>query len=364
MGEYILAFLILLVASIVFYLGYDRLVRKTPTPTAALYLEALRDLLDGQRVRAFGKLRQVVNEDYHNIDAYVRLGQILRENNKPDLALQVHKDLTLRAGLAPQEKMAVLHQLAEDYTDLKDFDMAGAALKELISLDGNNRWAHIKLLKIQEAKQRWDEAFDTAARILKLENNKSKKPLAYYKYQQGMQLYKQREYHKARILFKEAIGLNPAYVPAYLAVGDSYRLEERYEDAVNFWSKLIEAVPEQGHLVIDRLKKTLFDLGRFGELADICRQILAHDSGNVQARLTLAEFYEKKGDLDQAEILLAEVVESSPENLRAIIEYLRLLLEKGNRKQIDRFFRTIERRLEKPSGDPNPPAGNKLIETT
>ncbi|HOZ07379.1 MAG TPA: tetratricopeptide repeat protein, partial [candidate division Zixibacteria bacterium] len=352
-----------LAASIIFYLGYDRLVRRTPMPSTALYVEALRDLLDGQRVRAFGKLRQVVNEDYHNIDAYIRLGQILREGNKPDRALQIHKDLTLRAGLPPSQKMGILHQLAEDYSELKDYDMAAAAIKELISLDGNNRWAHIKLLKIQEAKQSWDEAFDTAAHILKLENNKSKKPLAFYKYQQGMQLYKQREYHKARILFKEAIGLNPAYAPAYLAVGDSYRLEERHEDAVNFWVKLIEAVPDKGHLVIDRLKKALYDLGRFSELADICHNILAHDSGNVEARLSLAEFYHAKGEIDQAETLLAEVVERSPENLKAIIGYLRLLVEKGNRRQIDRFFRQLEGRLEKPAADARTAPGGKMIGT-
>ncbi len=365
MAEYFLILLLLLVATFVFYLGYERLLRKPLRPTATLYIEALRDLLDGQRVQAFGKLRQVVNEDYSNIDAYLRLGQILRENNKPDRALQIHKDLTLRTGLSPVQKKAVLHQLAEDYLELKDHDMAQAALKELISIDSHNRWAHIKLLRIQEAASKWDEAYDTATIILKLENNKSKKPLAFYKHQQGLQLYKQREYHKARILFKEAIGLNPNYVPAYLAIGDSYRHEQRYEDAVAFWGKLIDAVPAKAHLVIDRLKKTLFELGRFGEVADICRNILAADPGNIEARISLAEFYQAKGEVDQAEALLAEVVEAAPTNQRAAIEYLRLLIDKGNRRQIDKFFRSLERRLERPGEDTTtPPTGIRLIGTT
>ncbi len=344
MVEYVLVFLILLVASFAFYLAYDRLLRKPAKPAGELYLEALRNLLDGEEIKAFGKLRQVVSEDYGNIDAYVRLGQILRDNNKPDRALQVHKDLTLRTGLSPDQKSRILHQLAEDYIALEDRDMAEAALKELISLDSDDRWTHIQLLKMQEAAQKWDDAFDTAAHILKIENDKSKKPLAYYKYQQGQQLFKQREFHKARILFKEAIGLNPQYVPAYLAIGDSYRLEERYEDAVSFWKKLIEAVPQKGHLVIDRLKRTLFDLGRYGELADTCRSILEHDSRNLEARLTLAEFHEKKGDIEVAEEMLNQAIDDSPENLRGLVQLLRILLDKNDRKRIEELFREIERR--------------------
>ena len=347
MVEYILVFLLLFAATVAIYLLYERYVKRPPQPSSALYVQALRDLLDGHKVKAFGKLRQVVAEDYNNIDAYLRLGQILRDNNKPDRALQVHKDLTLRTTLTVEEKTAILQQLAEDYLALKDLDMAEAAMRELISMDNQNRWAHIKLLRLQEAAHKWDEAYDTAAHILKLENNKSKKPLAYYKYRQAGDLYKQREYHKARILYKEAIGLDPAYVAAYLAIGDSYCEEERFEDAISFWKKLIEAVPEKGHFVIDRLKRTLFDLGRYGELADICNSILAHDARNIEARLTLAEFYDKKGDTDAAQELLQQVVDAAPDNMRSVIDLLRILIEKGDRRRIAELFRTLERRMDK-----------------
>ena len=347
MAEYVLVFLLLFAATIAVYLAYDRFVRKPVKPISQLYVEALQDLLNQDQVGAFAKLRQVVTEDYENVDAYVRLGQILRENNKPDRALQVHKDLTLRTGLTAEQKASVLHELTEDYIAMNDNDMAEAALRELISVDKSNRWASIRLLKIQEATQKWDEAFESASRILKLENNKSKKPLAHYKYQQGSRLYRQREYHKARILFKEAIGLDPVYVPAFLSIGDSYADEKRFEDAVSFWKKLIEAVPDKGHLVINRLKKTLFDLGRYGELEDICRTILSHDVRNVEARLTLAEFHEKKGDLDAAVELLTQIVDEAPDDMKSVIELLRILLEKGDRRQVSDLIRTLGRRADR-----------------
>ncbi len=346
MTEYILIFLVLLLGSLVFYFGYERFLTKSSKSSSSLYVEALQDLLDGREVTAFTKLRQVVAEDSNNIDAYLRLGQILREHKKPERALQVHRDLTLRNGLATADKVAILHRLVLDYSDLKNADMAEAALKEIISLQPDDHWAHVNLLQLQKEGRRWDEAYDTAAAILKLEANKSKKPLAVFKFHQGEQLYKQKEFHKARILFKEALGLDPSYAPAYLAIGDSYCDEQRYEDAVNFWNKLIEAVPDQGHRVIDRLKKTLFDLGRFGDIVQICENILKHSPKNREARLTLAEFFEKKGDLGAAEEILTQIVDDSPDDVTSLIELIRIYLERGDRKKIDELFRSLERRRE------------------
>jgi lipopolysaccharide biosynthesis regulator YciM len=346
MTEYLLIFLILMLGSLVFYLIYERYVGQATKSASSLYLDALKDLLDGQQVAAFTKLHKVVAEDSSNVDAYLRLGQILRENKKPERALHVHKDLTLRGGLSTADKVAILRQLTLDYKDLKNYDMTEAVLKELISLQHHDYWAHTNLLQIQKEQGKWDEAYDTAAALLKLGSDKSKKPLAVFKYRQGEQLHKQKEYHKARIIFKEAIGLDPSFAPAYIAIGDSYYDEERYEDAVNFWNKLIEAVPDQGHRVIERLKKTLFDLGRFGEIAQMCEKILKHSPKDREARLTLAEFFEKKGDLEIAEEMLNRAVDDSPDDLEAIVKLIQIYLERKDMRKIDELFRNLELRLE------------------
>jgi len=347
MVEYLLLILVLLFGALAFYFLYERYYKKAGGAEPTLYVESLRNLLDGKQEAAFTKLRQVVAEDVNNIDAYIRLGQILREHNRPDRALQVHKDLTLRFGLSRSDKGSILKELASDYMALNENTTADAALAELISLDPENHWGYIQRLKLQEKAGQWEDAYETAARILKIESNKSRKPLARYKYQFGEQLFKQREYHKARVAYKEAIGLDPTFVSPYLAVGDSYYEEERFEDAVNFWTKLIAAVPEQGHLVIDRLKNTLFDLGRFGEIVEICRSILEHSPKNVEARRALAEFSEKKGDLEAAAEALEQIVDDQPEDAKAIIELVRIYLEQNERSKLTELRRRLDRRREK-----------------
>ncbi|MCB2201406.1 tetratricopeptide repeat protein [bacterium] len=347
MFQNVLIVLVLVFGATALYLAYERFFKRTSETESELYVRALGDLLDGRTESAFTKLRQVVAENTNNIDAYLRLGRILREHNKPERALQVHKDLTLRTGLERHMKSKILTELVEDYLALNDLDTAEKALHELVSLDSRGRWAHRKLLTVQEKRQQWEAAYDTAVALLKLEGNKSKKPLARFKLHMASQLYRKREYHKARIVYKEAIGLNPSLVDAYLAIGDSYALESRLEDAVNFWRKLISAVPEKGHLVIDRLKKTLFDLGRYGDMVEICESILEHDPKNLEARLTLAEFHEKKGDGDLACEVLESLVDDYPENLTVLIEVIRLYLDRGDRRKLQDLLVAMERNREK-----------------
>ena len=328
MFEYFMTFLVLLLTSILFYLLYERFTSQDKTSHSSLYVEALRELLDNRKEAAFSKLRQVVAEDSTNIDAYLRLGAILRTYDKVPQALQIHKDLTLRGGLSTDDKIAILRELYADYSALKNYDMAEAALKEITQLHPKDQWAQAELLELLKTQEKWDDAYNTAVMLLKIENDKSKKPLALYKFHMGMSLFDEREYHKARILFKEAIGFDPAYVEPYLAIGDSYTKEERFEDAVNFWFKLISAVPEKGHLVIDRLKKTLFDLGRFGEIDSLCEKILSHSPRNVEA-----------------EEILTSILDDNPGDIKAFVELLRIHLEKNDINKIERLTRFIEHKL-------------------
>lgn len=342
MIEYFVLFLVLLATAVVLNMIFNRSPWSARRTDSSLYVEALQELLDGHRQAAFGKLRQVVSEDSGNIDAYLRLGRLLREHKKPERALQVHKDLALRGTLSESNKVYILKELFLDYSELGDTSMARSALQELISMLPSDRWAHAALLDIYKSAGEWEAAYDAAVKVLKLESNKSKKPLAPLRYQIGLGLYRKREYHKARVLFKEAIGLDPSFVPSYLAIGDSYCDEERFEDAVSIWTRLMEANPDQGHRVISRLKKTLFDLGRYGDIGEMCESILHHSPKNLEARFALAEFHEKKGDLDSAESILVEIIDATPDNLKAILELIRTYLDKGEHKKIAGLLRDLE----------------------
>ena len=360
MGEYLLIVLVLALAGACGYLLWERRSRGRGATAAPLFTEALRDLLDGRPESAFGKLRQVVADDPDNLDAYLRLGAILREHAQPERALQVHKDLTVRHGLTREDKVAILRELALDYVALEEYELAQRALDELLSLDNRNRWALARMLDILERRGEWEAAYETAERLLRLESGRPRRPLARYKYQLGRRLLEQQEYHKARLAFKEALGIDPELAEAYVAIGDSYLAEERYEDAVTFWQKLIETVPRRGHLVLERLEKTLFELGRFGDIAEVCERILRDDPRNLPARRTLALFHEKKGDLTSAVEMVESLFDDYPDDPLVLLELTRLYLEQGDQSKITALLRRLEARRAAGTDGRTPPVDSAI----
>ena len=96
----------------------------------------------------------------------------------------------------------------------------------------------------------------------------------------------------------------------------------------------------------------MFDLGRFGDIADICESILSASPKDIPARLMLAEFHKKKGDLERAEEILLQVVEDNPDDIGPIIELIRIYVEQDDRKRLAAFVRQLGQKQEKKNGTP------------
>jgi lipopolysaccharide biosynthesis regulator YciM len=346
MDSLVIIFLLAIIALIVIYIYYDRVKKDKHTSDPTNYIDGLKALLDGQDDLAFKKFREAVTEDTNNVDAYIRIGNVLRKYNKHDKALQVHKDLTIRHGLSVEEKKRILRALTEDFIALGNMQSALAALIELQTLGGDGRWVYERLLEIYIQTGDWEKAFDVKEKIVKIDDSKPKSRLAIYKFLQGEQLYNKKEYHKARILFKEAINIDAACIPAYIYIGDSYLAENREEDAVDFWKKLIDTNPDASHFVLGRLKKALFDLGKFGEISSLCSEILEKSPKNLDARLTLAEYHYKKGDYSVAAEHLQQATEDHPHSYIPVLDLAKIYLTIGDKRKLSEVINKLDERRE------------------
>ena len=91
-------FIFLLVGSIIFFLYFF----KKPDSKSSikdLYAEGLDMLVMGKRKIAYKNFKKIVDHDSNNINAYLHLGQVLREGGNPGKALEIHKNLLLRKNL-------------------------------------------------------------------------------------------------------------------------------------------------------------------------------------------------------------------------------------------------------------------------
>jgi tetratricopeptide (TPR) repeat protein len=143
----------------------------------------------------------------------------------------------------------------------------------------------------------------------------------------GKEWAEKKEYHKARLEYKEALNYDENLEVAYLYIADSYQIEKRTEDAIEFWKKFLAAAPRLGFLAYPKLERAYFELGKFGEITGVYNEVLQKDPKNGYARLGLARILEKRGRASQAMEEYASVLEVDPSFAPAHQALARLLLE-------------------------------------
>lgn len=324
---WILSIIIILVVLILLFWSKSKKVK--PKPADKLYIEGLRALLSGDDTKAFQRLKQVVSQDTNNIDAYLKLGDIFRKKKRFDKALQIHNNLNLRPDLSLENQMEIRKSLALDCIESGEHSQAISILKDMLKSNETDFWAGSKLISEYEETGNWEDAFELRERLTKDKKEKNQQILALYKVFLGKELASKGEYHKARLAYKEALNYDEKCVPAYIFLGEAYRSDERLEEAVESWKKLAEKVPKAAYLIFEKLEKTLFEMGSFGEIEKIYDQILNRDPKNTHALFALATLDEKRGKTEQAQERYALILDIDPEYLPARLSLLRIHQDRG-----------------------------------
>jgi len=305
------------------------------------YTEALSSLIDGDKIKAMNKFREVVKADTDNLDAYLKLGDIYREYGKYPEALRVHQSLTIRVGLSNYQKLSIWKSLLLDYRMMEDWDNAIKQVEKILDLDKNSQWARKEILEIYKRKGDWDGAVDAAKGLQKQRKQKDTETLALYQVQQGLEQRKKGEEREARIRFKKALKTSSDCAAAHYFIGLSYLKEDREKEAVEAWRKFVRADPNHAYLVFDKLEEVLYDLGNFEESQKIYEEILSLDGGNVSAMAALSDLYERKGDTEEGIDILRKAVESDNSSLRARAYLIQMLLGNKVNKEVKENLKSL-----------------------
>ena len=318
-----LAVLALLAAALVF----TRRKAKSSDTAMVSYIDGLRSIISGDHQTAFVKLRQAVDLDTENIDAYLKLGDMFREKGMVDKAIQIHRELTLRKGVSNELLVEIKKSMALDYIDAEAYEHAIEIVMPMIKDSDNRAWAEDRLLDLYISVKKWKDADSLYKSVLKKRNIVDKSRAAGIKVMIGLELAEKQEFHKARLAYKDALALDNNNPLPYLYISDSYIKEKRTEDGLQFLKKLCENAPKFAFLGFSLIEETLFSLGRFGEIEDIYRNVLNLEPGNLPTTIALAGILEKKGEVPTAENMLRSVLESDKVNVAAAIRLAKMLSE-------------------------------------
>jgi lipopolysaccharide assembly protein B len=319
----ILLTLLVVVAFAVFLAWLTRKRRKTASKTP--YIDALHLLLDGRRDDALEQLKKTVHADTENIMAYIKLGDIFRDKGYPIRASKIHRNLLLRTTLTEEQTEETLFHLILDYRAADMIDKAVEMAERLMQKNKKNIEIRRLLLELYEEKKDWDKAFFSRQGINKWIKGSDQAILALYKVNAGRDLTGRGSEHQGRIRFREAIKLDRECAPAVMELGDSYVRERRLEDALKVWKDWTGRMPQQAHLLLDRLNDVLYSLGRYSELEPICGEIIRAKPAHPGAYFKLIDIYEKQDRTAEALDLARHVVEAFPDSARGRWTLVRLL---------------------------------------
>ncbi len=326
-------YIIITVMSMAIVIGFIYLIfrPKSNRDASDEYTAALNCLISGDKAGALKKLREVVHHNTNNVEAYIKIGDILREQGVYDRAIKIHRGLTVRRNLTLSQKIDLSKSLIEDYESAHKIDRAVSVADRLIELAGNEIWAQEIKLRVYENAEKWEEASEILKTLQKAKGEKDDSLLALYKIEAGLKLIQASKEREGRVKFREAIKLDRNCSFAYLNLSDSYMREERYKDALAELKKFMTQVPQLAQLAFHRIKNILYYIGSYGEIEIIFKNLLEKNPNNDTIRLALADVLERKGEINKAIDLCFETLDKNPDSRSAKL-YLARYLPRLNRK--------------------------------
>ncbi len=313
--------------------------------TSVEYTTALNYLITGEKEKALEKLREAVRHNTSNVDAYIKIGDILRDLGSVDRATKIHRGLIIRGSLTLGQKVSILESLIKDYQASENYDRAIQVCQKLLEMTNDEVWVQEMLLQLYENSRDWEKAFDTLKKIQKAKGKKDNQLLALYKVEIGTKYIEDGKERDGRIKFREAIKLDKKCPPAYLFLCDSYMRENRYSDALTELEKFSTQAPQLSYLGFGRIKEILFHEGMFGEVENIFESLLQNNPDVEAIRFALADIYERKGELKKAVGLCHEALERNSESHQARRYLAKLLAQKGKKEESLRYALDLIERL-------------------
>ena len=297
-----------------------------------LYTEALNMLVRGDSQNAIRLLRDVVKQDTNHLDAYLQLGDILRDEGNSQNAIKIHQSLTVRPGLDDKLQIQIHQSLAKDYLSLNEISLAKKEAEMILNIDKKEFWATEFLLDLAEKSHDWAQA----AHLIKTldSNNSDITRLARFKVYEGMGKFENDDRKGAEQCFNKAIEIAPNFGLPHLYLGNLFSENRNLVKALEHWEQYALLDLKNGSSIYSKIESALFDLGRFSEVEKFYQRALKNNPRNLDALAKIANVLEEKGERQKALDLVEDALSQHQDSIKLRLIKLKLSIQYSSPPQL------------------------------
>jgi lipopolysaccharide biosynthesis regulator YciM len=311
---------------------------KTPERGEQYYIKGLNYLLSNQTDKAIEEFIRVTHLDPDTIEAYLGLGHLYRTKGDFDRAIRLHRSILARPDLNDKERQRILLALGADYKSAGLWERAVSVFKQVLGVNPNKIEVYQELAAIYEEERNWQEAFKAQQEYDKRAGSKQKNILAHLQTEMGKESIARGERDKAHKAFKSALSIDSTCLDAALHLGDLYLEEGKTGKAVEIWEGIVTQDAPFAYLAYRRLEKAYFEQNRYDDIAKILENVVAKNTGNVMARVTLGEYYAKRDMVPEALRHLQEALSTQPRSLEARRQISQILVRNHMQEEMEKEY--------------------------
>ncbi len=209
-----------------------------------LYLRGVESMLNGREERALEHFNEVLAIDPNHFEALLKGGEVLRGLRRYAEAIEFHR----RAARVKEDDLHPLYSLVSDYEESGAPENAKAVLNRIIELNPKRSLAASRKYRaICVSEGAWEKAWEIQKRIEDQLSDMGRSRKAEKKYHLGIRymlaqsLLQAGKARDAVGTLRRLVGMEPAFVPAPLALGRALLALRQPEEAVEVWEKAYEA---------------------------------------------------------------------------------------------------------------------------
>lgn len=218
----------------------------------AAYFKGLNFLITNQHDKAIESFSEAVQAYSESFELHFALGSLYRRRGEVDRAIHLHVDLLKNKDLAPQQKLAVTAELAQDYLKAGLFDRA-EELFETLNDDRYRQPALRALLEIYVREREWDRAIKAATELERLSGVPFRLEVSHYYCEKAVNAKLGNDIASANTELENALEANKNCARANVLLGDIAVEEGAHEKAIGFWKRIEFQNPEYLGLIAPKI---------------------------------------------------------------------------------------------------------------